>query len=80
MHYYNNFVHALFQVLHLYRCNVCVYVCVCACLCVCVRAHVHTCLLVCRLEGCVGVRARWRERVERGGQESTCQCVCAHAL
>ena len=44
------------------------------CVCVCVRAHVRTCLLVCGLEGGVGVRARWREREgERGGRESTCQ-------
>ena len=55
--------------------------CVCVCLCGGVRAHVRTCLLVCRLEGCVGVRARWSEREgERGGRESTCQCVCARAL
>ena len=68
---YNHFVHALFQILYLYRCNVCVRA----------RAHMRTCLIVCRLEGGVGVRARWREREgERGGRESTCQCVCARAL
>ena len=48
--------------------SVCVCVCVCVFLCVCVCAHVRTCLLVCGLEGCVGVRARWRERErEEGG-------------
>ena len=54
-----HFVHVLFQVLYLYRCNVCVHVCVCVCVCVCARAR--TCLLVCGLEGCGDVRARWRE-------------------
>ena len=39
-------------------------VCMCVCVCVCVRAR--TCLLVCGLEGCVDVRARWREEGGRG--------------
>ena len=34
------------------------------------------CLLVCGLKGCVGVRARWREKGERGRRESMCQWVC----
>ena len=35
---YNHFVHALFKVLYLYRCNVCV----CVHVCVCARAHMST--------------------------------------
>ena len=53
----------------------------CVRVCVCVSAaHVCMCLLVCGLEGCVGVRAGWREREgERGGWESTVSVsVCAH--
>ena len=66
---------------------ICVCVCACVCVCVCVCVHVcvcvcmHTCLLVYRLEGCVGVHACWRETEgERGGWESACQCVCTRAL
>ena len=49
----------------------CGFVCVCVCVfvCVCVRAHERTCLLVCGLDGCVGVRARWREREGERGRE-----------
>ena len=35
--------------------------CACVCVCVCVCARARTCLLVCGLEGCGDVRARWRE-------------------
>ncbi len=41
---FNHFVHVLFQVLYLYRCNVCVHVCVCVCVCVCARARACLCV------------------------------------
>ena len=57
---------------------VCVFVCVRVFVCGCVFARSF--LLVCRLEGGVGVHACWREREgERGGWESTVSVsVCAH--
>ena len=67
-------MHALFQVLYLYRFNVCV--CVHVCVCVCAR----TCARVCWCEGwkamwvCVHAGERGRE-IEEGG--SLCVSVCA---
>ena len=61
---------------------VCVSVCVCVCLyvCVCMHTHMRACLLVCGLEGCVGVHARWREGGTEEGRSLRVSGVCYNLL
>ena len=49
--------------------------CVCVRVCVGVCTHVHTCLLVCSLERCVGMLEREGGRERRAGVYVSVRCV-----
>ena len=71
---YNHFVHVLFQVLYLYKCNVCLFVCVCECVCLCVCVCVCVCMCVCVcVFVCAHARAHVSASVWVGGG---CGCAC----